>query len=57
MSPQEVAHAANLAYAEGSAQEMLGVNLDQAFQMLDEGQLDGTAAEIELRSLRFLLQR
>lgn len=57
MSPQEVAHAENLAYAEGSVRSMLGVDLDTAFDMLDEGKLEGTAAEIEVRSLRFLLGR
>lgn len=55
MSPQEIAHAENLAYAEESARSMLGVSLDEALCMLDAGDLDGTAAEIELRSLRFLL--
>lgn len=57
MSPQEIAHAENLAYAEGSAQNMLGVGLEEAFQLLDQGELEGTAAEVEVRSLRFLLGR
>jgi hypothetical protein len=57
MSPQEVAHAENVAFAEKSAKAMLGVGLDQALQMLDRGDLDGTTAEAELRSLRFLLGR
>jgi hypothetical protein len=33
----------------------LGVNRKRAFQMLEEGKLRGTAAELRLAPLRFLL--
>jgi hypothetical protein len=35
---------------------MLGVSWEQASQMLDRGELVGTAAEAELKMLRFLLR-
>lgn len=57
MSPQEVARNQAVAFAETSAQQMLGVNLDTAFQMLDQGDLAGTVAEAELRTLRLALER
>ena len=57
MTPQELAHNEALEAAEAEAQSMLGVSLDSAFKMLDEGQLSGTAAEAELRMLRFVLDK
>jgi hypothetical protein len=33
----------------------LGVNLQEAFRMLDQGKLRGTVAEMRLAPLRFLL--
>jgi hypothetical protein len=41
--------------AEREAWRMLAVSRDEAFQMLDRGELEGTAAEAELRMLRFLV--
>lgn len=57
MSPQEVARSQAVAFAETSAQQMLGVNLKTAFEMLDQGDLAGTVAEAELRTLRLALER
>jgi len=61
MSPQEKTRTtmytdeqlAKLANAQ--AHSMLGVSWDQAAAMLDRGDLDGTAAEAELKMLRFML--
>ncbi len=55
MTRQEPAHDEALKAAETEACSMLGVPLDRAFEMLDEVQLSGTAAEAELRMLRFVL--
>lgn len=44
------------AVAEAEAQAWLGVSFDQALRMLDRGDLDGTVAEDEFRSLRRLLE-
>lgn len=41
--------------AEAEAQSILGVSWPDASRMLDRGQLAGTAAEAELKMLRFLL--
>ena len=57
MSPQEVARSQAVEFAENSAQQMLGVNLKTAFEMLDQGELSGTAAEAKLRTLRLALER
>lgn len=57
MSPQEIARNRAIAFAEASAREMLGVDLDTAFQMLDAGNLAGTVAEAELRTLRLAIER
>jgi hypothetical protein len=57
MSPQEVARNRAIAFAEESAREMLGVDLNTAFQMLDAGNLAGTVAEAELRTLRLAIER
>ena len=43
------------ALADRSAQELLGVSADDAFSMLDRGDLDGKAAEWHLLALRRLL--
>ncbi|MCW2995218.1 MAG: hypothetical protein JWQ18_2713 [Conexibacter sp.] len=56
MSPQERAHLEAHALAERESQSMLGVPLERAFEMLEQGQLSGTAAEAELRMLRFVLE-
>jgi hypothetical protein len=39
---------------EREAKGILGVSGDEAFSMLDRGELEGTAAEAELQMLRFL---
>jgi hypothetical protein len=41
--------------AEREAQDLLSVSRDEAFAMLERGELDGTAAEAEFRMLRFLV--
>jgi len=41
--------------AEATARDLLGVSADEAFAMLDRGELDGTLASSALRSMRFLL--
>ena len=43
------------ALAEAQALAMLGLPLDDALAMVDRGELDGTAAEAEMKMLRFLL--
>jgi len=43
------------ALADRSAHELLGVSADDAFCMLDRGELDGKAAEWHLLALRRLL--
>jgi hypothetical protein len=40
---------------ETSARELLGVSADEAFAMLDRGELEGTLAGDSLQSLRWLL--
>jgi hypothetical protein len=45
------------ALAEQTAQELLGVSADEAFAMLDRGELDGTLAGGSLSSLRWLLRK
>ena len=60
MSPQEHTHTTYthdqlLGLAEEQAYGMLGVSWDRAAEMLDRGELDGTAAEAELKMLRFML--
>jgi hypothetical protein len=43
--------------ADERAQEMLHVRSSrEAFRLLDEGKLDGTIAEAELKMLRFLMK-
>lgn len=41
--------------AETTARELLGVSADDAFAMLDRGDLDGTVAGGSLQSLRWLI--
>jgi hypothetical protein len=41
--------------AEREARCLLDVSREEAFAMLDRGELEGTAAEAELRMLRFLV--
>jgi hypothetical protein len=41
--------------AELTAREMLGVSRDEAFAMLDRGELEGTLAGGSLQSFRWLL--
>ena len=60
LSPQEETHATYshadlVGLAEEQAHSMLGVAWDQAATMLERGDLDGTAAEAELKMLRFML--
>ncbi len=57
MSPQEREHLEALNLAEREVQGLLGVPLEKGFAMLDAGELAGTAAEAELRMLRFVLDR
>ena len=42
--------------AEQTAHELLGVSADEAFAMLDRGELRGQAAEPSLRALRWLIR-
>lgn len=44
-----------LELATKSAKSMLGVSREEAFAMLDRGDLNGTMAEVELKMLRHLL--
>jgi len=44
------------AIAEATAHELLRVSLEEAYAMLDRGDLDGTVAGDSLRSLRHLRQ-
>jgi len=44
------------ARVEAFAQKTLGVSAKKAYKMLDAGKLDGTIAEVELKSFRMLLQ-
>jgi hypothetical protein len=55
MSPQQHTRESLTCIAEQEAQSMLGVPLPTAMDMLDRGDLRGTAAEAEMRMLRFLL--
>jgi hypothetical protein len=41
--------------AEATSQKLLGVSAQEAFAMLERGELDGTLAGSALQSLRFLL--
>lgn len=41
--------------AEREAQSILGVSAEEAFEMLDRGKLDGTAAKAEMSMLRSLM--
>lgn len=41
--------------AERTARELLGVSVEEAFAMLDSGELEGTPAESSLRALRHLI--
>jgi len=50
MSREDVEH-----LAQETAQDLLGVSADEAFAMLDRGELEGTFASSALRSVRFLL--
>jgi hypothetical protein len=52
----ELSHADLEALAEHTARELLGVSADEAFAMLDRGELDGKAAEWPLLALRRMLQ-
>jgi hypothetical protein len=51
----ELSEAEVVALSEETAHDLLGVSADEAFAMLDRGELDGTLAGSALRSLRFLL--
>jgi hypothetical protein len=55
MTPQEHTRESITCLAEQEAQNILGVALPAAMEMLDRGALRGTAAEAEMRMLRFLL--
>lgn len=55
MERGELTKADVVALADHSAQELLGVTADEAFAMLDRGELDGKAAEWPLLALRRLL--
>ena len=57
MTPQEHTRDDVMQTAERDAQAMLGVSLSEAFEMLDAGRLEGTAAEAELRMVRFVLDK
>ncbi len=54
---QYVSPAEARAIAERQADEILGVSLKEAFEMLDRGELEGTAAEAEFSMLRFLIEQ
>lgn len=54
---QYVSPAEARAIAERQADEILGVSLEDAFEMLDRGELEGTAAEAEFSMLRFLIEQ
>jgi hypothetical protein len=43
------------ALAEEGAHEILGVSAEEAFAMLERGELDGTVAEAEISMLRSLV--
>jgi hypothetical protein len=43
--------------AERETRELLDVSSKDAFEMLERGELDGTAAEAEVSMLRFLVAR
>lgn len=45
-----------LEMAERNAKSMLRVSGDEAFRMLDRGELNGTVAEVEFKMLRHLLE-
>jgi hypothetical protein len=49
-SPQELAE-----FAEAESQSLLGVSWDEARRLLESGELDGTAAEAEVRMIAFLI--
>jgi hypothetical protein len=51
----ELSQAELEALAEHTAHELLGVSADEAFAMVDRGELDGKAAEWPLLALRHLL--
>jgi hypothetical protein len=57
MTPQQHTRESLTGLAEQEAQCILGVGLPQAMDMLDRGALRGTAAEAEMRMLRFLLEK
>ena len=54
-STHELARTDLEALADRTAHELLGVSADEAFGMLDRGDLDGKAAEWHLLALRRLL--
>lgn len=57
MSPQQTTYTRDelVDLAERESREMLGISWSDALNELEAGTLDGTAAEAELRMLRFLL--
>jgi hypothetical protein len=57
MTGNYVSHAEAISIAEREAAEILDVSLEEAFQMLDRGDLAGTIAEAEFSMLRFLIDR
>lgn len=52
----ELTRAEILELADLTARELLGVSADEAFSMLERGELDGKAVEGPLRSLLWLLR-
>lgn len=52
----ELSHADLEALADHTAHELLGLSADEAFAMLERGELDGKAAEWSLLALRRLLR-
>jgi len=44
-----------LILAERTARQLLDVSVEDAFAMLDRGELDGTAIESSLRAIRHLI--
>ncbi len=52
---RELTHDELLGLAGAEAEGILGVPLEEAFEMLDRGDLHGTAAEAEFSMLRHLI--
>ena len=56
MTPQIAGHADLVAFADGQALSLVGEPFVIALELLDAGAFAGSAAEAELRMLRFLLE-